>query len=119
MPTKDIVTPKHGIPILTEPKNVVTASLAMLGFEATDKVTGFEGVITSVTFDLYGCVQALMTPAATKDGKYGDSLWIDTKRLLITGDAPVMNVPDFARMPNGVEVGPSDKPSAAPNTYWR
>jgi len=34
--------------------------LEMLGKEGFDVVTGFDGVITSVSFDLYGCVQAVV-----------------------------------------------------------
>lgn len=28
----------------------------LLGLKAEDKVTGFKGVITTLSFDLYGCV---------------------------------------------------------------
>jgi len=42
--------------------NTVEAGLAMLGYNGTDKVTGMEGVVTSVGFDLYGCVQGGVGP---------------------------------------------------------
>lgn len=54
----------------------------LLGYRVRDKVTGFEGVVTSIGFDLYGCVQAVVTPPA-KDGKQEDSRWYDTHRLSI------------------------------------
>ena len=85
--------------------------LKLLGMTVEDKVTGFAGVVTSIDFDLYGCVQAVVQPAA-KDGKYGDPRWFDVKRLVVTG-GPVMAVPSFELAP-GAEAGPSDKPLAMP-----
>ena len=36
--------------------------LKLLGLKVKDKVTGFTGIITSVSFDLYGCIQVIITP---------------------------------------------------------
>lgn len=68
--------------------------ISKLGLKARDKVTGFKGVITSVSFDLYGCVQALVTPAESED-KIKESFWLDIPRLEILSDEPVLNPPDF------------------------
>lgn len=80
--------------------------LQLMGFKAKDLVTGFEGVVSSISFDLYGCVCGLLTPAIDKDGKLGDSHWYDVKRLELTSSAPVMPVPDF----DAPEIGAAEKP---------
>ena len=67
--------------------------LKLLGFPVRDRVTGFEGIVSSVGFDLYGCVMAIVTPLVDKDKKQGEHHWFDTKRLEVTGDKPVMEVP--------------------------
>ncbi len=36
--------------------------MSVLGLWVSDEVTGFEGIATSVGFDLYGCVQVVVTP---------------------------------------------------------
>src|SRR5256885_6644880 len=58
--------------------------LELLGYQVRDVVSGFTGVVTSISFDLYGCVQGLVTPPVIeKEGKKsGDSGWFDTKRLV-------------------------------------
>lgn len=63
--------------------------LELLGFKVRDVVTGFSGTVTSVSFDLYGCVQAIVSPEF-KDGKIGDSHWFDLKRLKVESADPVM-----------------------------
>ncbi len=69
--------------------------LGLLGMRAVDKITGQKGVIGSISFDLYGCIQGLVTPAIGNDGKQGDSLWFDLCRLKITSKKPVMPLPKF------------------------
>ena len=100
--------------------------LQILGLPVKDRVTGFEGVVSSVGFDLYGCVQCVVTPkVATADSapKLNDSHWFDYKRLDITNGQPVMARPAFAQMPAAMtmeearaeekqpEPGPEAKPS--------
>jgi hypothetical protein len=77
--------------------------MELLGLRVKDKVTGFSGVVSSVCFDLFGCVQAVVTPAVGKDGKQEDGRWFDTKRLDITDGNPVMEVPTFEAVPGGYE----------------
>lgn len=67
----------------------------LLGKKAKDKITGREGLITSVSFDLYGCVQAVLTPPLKADGGYGELHWFDVSRLDITDHNRVMEVPNF------------------------
>jgi len=89
----------------------VKKHMNLLGLKCKDKVTGLAGVITSVSFDLYGCVQALVTPAIDKDTSKYESFWLDMNRLNITGKKPVMDVPDFDYGPVAEgKKGPADKP---------
>lgn len=78
--------------------------LKLLGLKVKDRVTGFEGIVTTIGFDLYGCVQAIVSPVV-KDGKKEDSTWFDTKRLVATSLKPVMPVPAFE-----IVDGPETKP---------
>ena len=69
--------------------------MALLGHKVTDRVTGFKGVVGSISFDLYGCIQASVNPGVQKDGKLGEQFWFDVARLNVETKAPVMAVPDF------------------------
>lgn len=69
--------------------------LALLGIRVEDKVTGFAGVVDSVSFDLYGCIQAGVNPGLNKDDEQKDCRWFDVSRLTIKGTNPVMATPDF------------------------
>ena len=86
--------------------------LDMNGHKVTDKVTGFKGVVTAVSFDLYGCVQLIVSPEIDKDGKKGDVHWFDVGRLKITSNKPVMDQPDFESVTAVSEgkKGPAEKP---------
>lgn len=76
-----------------------------------DKVTGFSGIVASVGFDLYGCIQAIVNPGLDKDGKMKDSVWFDVGRLEKTGGNRVMSPPDFedGQQAQGLQ-GPAEKP---------
>ena len=85
--------------------------IKLLGMEVEDRVTGFNGVVSSVAFDLYGCIQAVITPKAGELGKMEDGRWFDVARLRVVGSAPVMDVPDFAAGPAADgRKGPAEKP---------
>ena len=75
--------------------NTIETHISKLGMTGIDKVTKLEGVITSLNFDLYGCVQYLLTPKAKDDGTTPDSHWYDVTRVTITDQTPVMDIPDF------------------------
>jgi len=76
-------------------KSVLKSHIEKLGMEGKDKVTGFKGVISSLSLDLYGCVQVVLTPKITKDGKIADGHWFDITRVEVTGKNPVMEVPNY------------------------
>lgn len=85
--------------------------LKLLGFKVKDVVSGYIGVVVSISFDISGCVQAVVKPLVGKDGKMDDGVWIDVKRLRPLSPAPVMAVPDYEIVPGG-NVLP--KPSSLP-----
>lgn len=75
--------------------------LEILGHSVKDIVTGIQGVATTVGFDLYGCVQVIVTPLPDKDGKPKDQHWFDFKRLVVQSKKPVMTQPSFYNPPGG------------------
>lgn len=89
----------------------VEEHLSKLGLKVEDKVTGTKGVITSISFDLYGCIQAVVNPGNGADGKPMDQMWFDIARLTPTSREPVMQQPNFIDGPqaNG-DQGAAEKP---------
>lgn len=76
--------------------------LHFLGLIVRDRVTGFEGVVSTIGYDLYGCVQAVVCPQGVKeDGKLKDQIWFDIKRLTAISGTPVMEQPTFDVIPGG------------------
>jgi hypothetical protein len=73
--------------------------LLLLGCTVRDRVTGFSGVATSVSFDLYGCIQVVVSPPRGADGSYVDSRWFDLSRLETVSTERAMPVPDFTKGP--------------------
>lgn len=87
--------------------------LNLLGMKVQDQITGFNGVVASISFDLYGCVQAIVNPGADKSGKLQDSQWFDVARLRVTGKTPVMRLPDFDFGPQAEgRQGAAEKPTS-------
>lgn len=98
----------------------------MLGFKYRDRVTNYEGVGSTVSFDLYGCVQIALTPPAKKDKATGeqtsvDGRWFDASRLERVGKERVMDVPNYERFDLPIDAqpikaaqhpaGPAEKPA--------
>lgn len=75
--------------------------LRLLGFKVRDVITGFEGTVTSISFDISGCIQAIVQPEADKGMKIEDSRWFGTKRLFAISKDPVTELPTFASVPGG------------------
>lgn len=91
---------------------MIRESIELLGLRARDRVTGYEGVIETTAFDLYGCVQLAIRPPVNDKGEVPDGRWFDVSRLEIKGDR-IMPVPDFDRagtQPPAYAQGPADKP---------
>ena len=53
-----------------------------LGKNATDKITGFKGIVTAKAMYLYGCAQYLLTPPVDSTGKRQEGEWFDEGRQL-------------------------------------
>lgn len=90
--------------------------IELLGKTARDRVTGFSGTVSSVSFDLYGCIQAALTPPLDKDGNLVDGRWFDINRLEVTNENRVMPLPTwegpkFGATPQTHTHGPADKPA--------
>jgi hypothetical protein len=73
-----------------------------------DMVTGVEGMVDSICFDAYGCVQATLRCKVKKSGEIPAAHWFDVKRLQTTDTTRVMPVPEFPAV--GLEAGAADKP---------
>jgi len=85
--------------------------MRLLGLKVRCRVTGFEGVVRALSEDLYGCIQALVTPPAYETGKQESSQWQDVSRLEVLDATPVMEVPDFDYGPVAEgRKGPAAKP---------
>lgn len=69
--------------------------LELLGMEVEDKVTGLRGIVSSVSFDLYGCIQAIITQKVKEDGTVPDTRWFDVPRLKVINKKPVIDLPNF------------------------
>lgn len=91
-------------------KSRTDAHLDILGKTVRDRVTGFAGVVSSISFDLYGCVQAAVSPPLLA-GKLEDGRWFDIHRLLVTDEARVMPVPEYGSTPAEHTHGPAEKPA--------
>lgn len=94
--------------------NQILKHLSILGKKVRDRVTKSEGVVVSVSFDLFGCVQAIVNPGLDKDGKQKDSHWFDVSRLEVLKDKPVMQAPYYLEgaIAEGLK-GPAEKPPNA------
>ncbi|HXD38850.1 MAG TPA: hypothetical protein VN624_19505 [Rhodanobacter sp.] len=89
--------------------------LDLLGKRVADRVTGFKGVVATVSFDLYGCIQAIVNPGTDAEGKLRDSQWFDVNRLRVIDTQPVMPRPDFEWAPQAIAEGRKG-PAERPNT---
>jgi hypothetical protein len=77
-----------------EGKITMQNHLNLLGWKVEDKVTGFVGVVTHIGMDLYGCVQAIVSPSVVVEKTGSQTMvsgsWFDTVRLTKIGTNPVM-----------------------------
>ena len=75
---------------------LIKKHLDLLGHKVKDKVSDFEGVVISISFDLYGCIQADVRPInLDKEGKLIQGSWFDVARLEVVSKKPLMEQPDF------------------------
>ena len=68
--------------------------LRLLGLKVRDKVSGLTGVCESISYDLYGCIQAVVRPRADDEkGTMPEGRWFDVSRLEVIDETPVMEIP--------------------------
>jgi hypothetical protein len=93
----------------------ILSHLDILGYKVRDRVTGIDGVATSVSFDLYGCIQVVINPGLDKDGKHRDSHFYDISRLERMSSERVMEPPDYiaGAIAEGKQ-GAAEKPAVGP-----
>lgn len=90
--------------------NAIEKHLSILGKPVRDRVIKIEGIATSVSFDLYGCVQVVVNRGVDKEGKLIEPMWFDIARLEILSEVPVMDPPEFAGDRGPAEKPPGNKP---------
>ncbi|KKL98923.1 hypothetical protein LCGC14_1819580 [marine sediment metagenome] len=86
--------------------------MELLGLKVEDKVTKQKGIVTSIAYDLYGCIQVSITPE-DKGAKGEEALlmiWYDLVRIKVLSKKPVIKVPDFEDMEEEEIQGPAIKP---------
>ena len=78
-----------------------------LGDEVKCKVTGYQGVVTSIAKCLTGCDRATVQPPVNKEGKFPDGMWFDLAALKLIKKGKVK--------PESVQERPTkEKPHAKP-----
>ena len=76
---------------------LIKKHLSLLGYEVKDKVSDFTGVVISMSFDLYGCIQAdVRSKKLSKEtGTTQAGMWLDVARLEVISEEPLMEQPNF------------------------
>ena len=76
---------------------LIKKHLDLLGHKVKDRVSDFEGVVISMSFDLYGCIQADVRPMelTKEDGKIKSGVWLDVQRLIVISKKPLMCQPNY------------------------
>ena len=62
----------------------------VLGTQATDKITGFTGILTGFAKYITGCDQYLLQPKGSS-GNYPKGEWVDENRLTV-GDKVLVSI---------------------------
>ena len=90
---------------------MIQEAINLLGYEGKDKVIGFEGIVESVSFDLYGCIQLWMKPTSLKeDGSQKEGGYFDISRIVIeTSIIPAPKFKDEEKIPSQYDKGPAQK----------
>ena len=81
--------------------------LPTLGDRARDKVSGFEGIVTTQAQHLTGCDRLWLTPRIGDDGKSRDGMWVDIDMVEIVEAGVIERVTYERSAPGGVDLPPS------------
>ena len=74
---------------------MIIEAFDLLGKRGRDKVTGLEGVVESISFNLYGEVMVALRPVQQFDGNISNAFWLQEQRIVIEDGERVIDVPDF------------------------
>lgn len=85
----------------------MTNRLPDLGDKVRDKVTGFEGIVTTHAKHLTGCDRLWVEPTVGEDGKKRDGHWIDIDMIEIVEPSVLERVIYSRAAPGGVDLPPS------------
>jgi hypothetical protein len=72
----------------------VKEALSYLGKEVKDSVTGFEGIVSSVDFDLTGTTSGYVMPKALDGHHMKKGEWINLSKLVLTSTHRVVAHPE-------------------------
>lgn len=78
---------------LQQTVETIRPHFTLLGLKVRDRVTNFTGIATSLSFDLYGCVQVAVDAGFDKGGDMRRAHWFDINRLEVVNKRPVMERP--------------------------
>lgn len=81
--------------------------LPALGDQVRDKITGFEGIVTTHAQHLTGCDRLWVSPRVGDDGKTRDGMWVDIDMLEIVQPAVIEPVVYNRKAPGGIDLPPS------------
>ena len=95
-----------------EIKVSIKKHLDLLGHEVRDKVSDFKGVVISISFDLYGCIQAdVRSKDIDSKGSIPMGCWLDVSRLVVLSKHSLMDAPNFeSRNAAEGKIGPANLP---------
>jgi hypothetical protein len=94
----------------------IAAHMDLLGRKVKEKITGVEGTVTSVCFDLYGCIQACVHQGVDGTGKIREQNWFDVSRLEVIPSDRVMDPPQYDWTPQVVADGGKGPNESRPET---
>ena len=86
----------------TNNSNLLEKHLDLLGRKVEDRITGAKGIITSISYDLFGCIEAVVQD---KD----NNNWYDINRLKVGKRKIEMQNFSNVYIANG-DKGPAEKP---------
>lgn len=67
----------------------ISSDPVTLGRKVSDKITGFEGIVTGLCEYISGCHQALVAPFCKPDGEFREPHWFDVDRLSVDSDPAI------------------------------
>lgn len=78
--------------------------LPELGDRVRDKITGFEGIVTTHATHLTGCDRLWVSPKVGEDRKMIDGMWVDIDMLDIVTPQAVERVIYSRMAPGGIDL---------------